>query len=543
MPHTQTIQDFNRSHHTTIDVNSMVSAVSSILTTYNEAQMRDERLKKYFLDSYPEVAAQYQRNSLLAQYDGQDMNDFTANPGSMLNEYLALFYVVVNSVSEMRIRDAQQAAIDAKEATRKAEEAMEAARAAYNDSLNGDRSNSRALKDDYDKAEQKAKAAKKNEENAFTFTRYTPSMPHFGLGSKDAEKLMNDQLSSFNFLDIRRQQIATRGVTHPSFLEEVTDMSETLYTIASVQEQQKLREIWVTRELMHEELESRSWFSKYIWNRAEAKAMRNYIDSSTRLLQTALFNTNEQVENDIKKMLAGGFYDFGEEAEAAMSDIKKLCSINDKALEEKQAKKDAKKVADNLKVKQEEKELADQRAKQEKKNEIKAVTDSLREKYKADREALKGKSINDRIFDIRFKPSFDKKTFGQQVTVMEHITKNYLNKKDIPESARNVFMKNVEKINLMKEYHELGEELSAQSFIDKANSVSQAIDEIDNAARAELQDYVPYSYEQLKKAPDKVEKEHLTVNLESNWEQKDEVAPKHEAPDLSKEPMVKDQIQ
>lgn len=543
MPHTQTIQDFNRSHHTTIDVNSMVSAVSSILTTYSNAQMRDERLKKYFLDSYSEVAGQYQRNKLLAQYGGQDMQDFTANPGSMLNEYLALFYVVVNSVSEMRIMDAKQAAIDAKEATRKADEAMENARVAYNNSLNGDRSNSRALKDEYDKAEQKAKAAKKNEENAFTFTRYTPSMPHFGLGSKDAEKLMNDQLSSFNFLDVRRQQIATRGVAHASFLEEVTDMSQIYYKNASMQEQQKFREIWVTRELMQEELESRSWFSKYIWNRSEAKAMRRYIESSTTLLQAALFNTKEQAENDIKKMLAGGFDDLSEEAETAMSDIKKLCSINDKALEEKQAKRDAKKAANDLKVKQENDKLAEQSALQEKKNQIKAVTDSLKEKYKADREALTGKSINDKIFDIRFKPSFDKTSFTQQLSVMENITKNYLNKKDIPESARNVFMKNVEKINLMKEYHELSDELSAQSFIDKANSVSQAIDEIDNAAKAELKDYVPYSYEQLKKAPDKVEKEHLTVNLESNWEQKVEVAPKHEAPDLSKEPMVKDQIQ
>ena len=85
MPHTQTIQDFNRSHHTTIDVNSMVSAVSSILTTYSNAQMRDERLKKYFLDSYSEVAGQYQRNKLLAQYGGQDMQDFTANPGSIFS--------------------------------------------------------------------------------------------------------------------------------------------------------------------------------------------------------------------------------------------------------------------------------------------------------------------------------------------------------------------------------------------------------------------------------------------------------------------------
>ena len=543
MPHTQIIEDFNKRHQTSIDASSMVSAVSSILTTYSDAEMRDERLKKYIMDSYPQIAAQYQRNKALALYDGKGMDDFTANPGTMLSEYIAIFNVVVNSVSEQRIADAKQAAIDAKEATRKAEDAMEAARVAYNNSLDGDRSNSRALKDEYDKAEQKAKAAKVNEENAFTFTRYTPFMPHFGLGSKDAEKLMNDQLSSFNFLDVRRQQIATRGVADPSFLEEVTDMSEIYYTSASMQEQQKLREIWVTRELMQDELDSRSWFSKYIWNRAEAKAMRRYIESSTTLLQAALFNTKEQAENDIKKMLAGGFDELGEKAEAAMSNIKEVCSVNDKAVQEKQAKRDAKKAERNQQLKQEQDQKEKKLADQEKKNQIKAVTDSLREKYKADREALTGKSINDKIFDIRFKPSFDKTSFDQQLSVMDNITKKYLNKKDIPESARNVFLKNVEKINLMKEFHDLSDELSAQDFIDKANSISQRIDEIDNAAKTELQDYVPYTYEQLKKAPDKVEeKEPMSVNLESDEKKNEEVSPKHEDDTLTKDPMVKDQI-
>ena len=193
-----------------------------------------------------------------------------------------------------------------------------------------------------------------------------------------------------------------------------------------------------------------------------------------------------------------------------------------------------------------------QKEEKQKREEVKKATDAIKKKFKDDRDAIKEKSANDKLFDVRFVPSYDKKAFDSQMSVMNKMT-DYLNKKDIPESARNVFLKNAEKLNLMKEYHDMSQEATAKELVDKVNSVADGLEKISNDLKAANEGYVPYTYDELKKAPDKVPapmvgenanagKEPVIVDLDNNEKQNNEISPMIEDQELNKGAMVKDQI-
>ena len=129
------IEKYNERHHTNIDAQGMMGAVSSILVAYKDAEMRDEMLKKYLMESYSEMAAQYQYDKMSRQIRGENTEGYTAAPQILLGEYIGIFTVVVNTVSEQRLEDAKQAEIEAKAATERAFQAAEEARIAFNASL------------------------------------------------------------------------------------------------------------------------------------------------------------------------------------------------------------------------------------------------------------------------------------------------------------------------------------------------------------------------------------------------------------------------
>jgi hypothetical protein len=222
------IEKYNELNHTNIDAKGMIATVSSILVAYKDAEMRDEMLKKYLMESYSEMAAQYQYDKMSRQIRGESMDGYAATPHGLLGEYLALFNIVVNSVSEQRLEDARQAKIEAKAATERASQAMEEARIAYNDSLNGNLERSRELRAEYDRLEKKYLAAKANENGVFTFTKYTPTMSNLALGSNDVKSLMESQLAGFTYRDFRRHQIKTLGVRNSVFASELPSTNRNL---------------------------------------------------------------------------------------------------------------------------------------------------------------------------------------------------------------------------------------------------------------------------------------------------------------------------
>ena len=314
---------------------------------------------------------------------------------------------------------------------------------------------------------------------------------------------------------------------------------------------------WVTKQLMQEELDSRTWFSKNIWNRKEAKAMRDYIANANTVLENAN-HIGDQVyfEGVLNAMLSKGYEKIDDMVEHKMNSFKGEFERNDRALREiadrkerEQQEQKAKEDAAKLKEQQ-----ANQRKEEEKqkREEVKKATDAIKKKFKDDRDAIKEKSANDKLFDVRFVPSYDKKAFDSQMSVMNKMT-DYLNKKDIPESARNVFLKNAEKLNLMKEYHDMSQEATAKELVDKVNSVADGLEKISNDLKAANEGYVPYTYDELKKAPDKVPapmvgenanagKEPVIVDLDNNEKQNNEISPMIEDQELNKGAMVKDQI-
>ena len=435
MPH-QLIQDYNNRHHTNIDAEGMIATVSSLLVAYKEAEMRDEMLKKYLMESYSKMAAQYQYDKMSRQIRRESTEGYTAAPQELLGEYLAVFQVVVYSVSEQRLEDAKQAKIEAKAATERAFQAAEDARIAYNESLEGDRAKSRDLKAEYEKLEKKYQTAKANETNVFTFTKYTPTMNNLALGSYDVKSLMESQLAGFTYRDFRRHQLKTLGVRDSVFASELPNTNQNLgFGDVKPEMQQKIMETWVTKQLMQEELDSRSWWSKNIWNRREAKAMREYIARANVVLSQAnQYGDQGHFENMLNSLLSKGYEKLDDDTVGKemrsfaanfrsndqplreLADKKERIAEENRRREEREKEEAAKRKADIAQKKSDDKKLADEKAKQReeqkalwesKKAAFKPTIDAINDKNKANAEALKDQSLYQRLQDPKFMPSFN----------------------------------------------------------------------------------------------------------------------------------------
>ena len=148
--------------------------------------------------------------------------------------------------------------------------------------------------------------------------------------------------AGFTYRDFRRHQIKTLGVRSPVFASELplTNRNRDISDL-NEEEQQKIMETWVTKQLMQEELDSRSWWSKNIWNRKEAKAMRDYIANANTVLGNANHNGDQEYfENVLNVMLLKGYEKIDDTLEHNMNKFKAEFRVNDSALRELEEKKE-----------------------------------------------------------------------------------------------------------------------------------------------------------------------------------------------------------
>lgn len=568
----QLIQDYNKRYHTNIDAVGMMGAVSSILVAYKDAEMRDEMLKQYLMESYSEMAAQYQYDKMSRRIRGESTEGYKAVPQDLLGEYLVIFNVVVNSVSEQRIEDANQAEIDAKAATERAFQTAEAARIAYNNSLNPDNiERSRNLKAEYNKLEQKYQTAKANEKNVFTFEKYTPTMRNFTLGSHDVQSLMDSQLAGFTYEDFRRHQLATLGVLDPVFTKELPSLDRNVgIEDLEPDDQQNIMETWVTKQLMQEELDSRTWWSKNIWNRREAKAMRDYIEKANTVLRNANpYGEHERFESILNDMLSKGYEKIDDTVGQGMRTFAANFASNNellRALEEKKIRnaeenrireERAKEEVANRKAEREQKKLVDEQEREEqkaqwnaKKEAFQPAIDAINAKNKGNFDALEGQSLHQQIQDPKFMPSFNIKTFYDQVNALNEVGK-LLKSPNASKVTLNVLMKNSEKLKLMKQFHKLDQKTTeAQTFIDKANEIYEGCQNIqaEQEQIASDPDYVKYeSLKELKALTNKNKEEKIkdqqVVNDPNRAKIKIEMNDNNESQELSPVHTEKKEIQ
>lgn len=584
----QLIQDYNRRHHVNIDANAMTGAVSSILVAYKDAEKRDELLKQYLMESYSAIAGKYQYDKMSRQIRGESTEGYTAAPQDLLGEYIGIFTVVVNTVSEQRLEDAKQAAIEAKAATEKAFQAAEAARIAYNKSLEGDRSRSRDLKAEYDRLEQKYKAAQTNEQNAFTFEKYTPTMRNFTLGSRDVQNMMNSQMAGFTYKDFRRHQLKTHGVLDPMFQNDLPSLQRNV-DIGNLkrEEQERIMQTWVTKQLMQEELDSRSWWSKNIWNRKEAKAMRDYIANANTVLENANhIGDQEYFENALNVILLKGYEKIDDTLEHNMNNFKAEFQVNDSALRDLAVKKERlaeeqrhreelekeeaeKRKADRAQKKNDDKKLADEKAKQRdeqkalwesKKAAFKPTIDAINAKNKANEEALNGQSLYQRLQDPKFMPSFNPSRHLNEIDAVNK-TASILKKQNAT-VALDVVKKNADKLKLMHQFIKMvnTQDAEAQAFIDTANQVYEGCQKIqaDQEKLAADSNYAKVdNVEELIAAAEKEKAKQQAVKAGNNAPEKEsvhisaeqidgvqstEVSPVHKENVASKDPLSKSNL-
>ena len=583
------IAKYNERHHTNIDANAMMGAVSSILVAHKDAEMRDEMLKQYLMENYSAMAAQYQYDKMSRQIRGESTEGYNTEPQNLLAEYLIVFSAVVNSVSEQRLEDARQAKIEAKEATERAFQAAEDARNAYNDSLNeNNRDKSRNLKAEYEKLEKKYQTAKANETNVFTFEKYTPTMRNFTLTSHDVESMMKSQMAGYTFRDYRRHQLKTLGVRDPSFRAELPRTNRGVHiSDLKEEEQQKLMETWVTKQLMQEELDSRSWWSKNIWNRGEAKAMREYIGIADQVIHEASKGGDpKHFEDMVNNILMKGYEKHSGNIVSAMGnfagqftynnepvrqlEIKKERIAEENRLREEREKEEAaRKKAEKEQKKSDDKKLADEKAKQReeqkalwesKKAAFKPTIDAINAKNKANEEALNGQSLYQRLQDPKFMPSFNPSRHLDEVAAVNK-TASILKKQNAT-VALDVVKKNADKLKLMHQFIKMvnTQDADAQAFIDKANEVYGGCKNIEadqeklaadpNYVKIEnVEELIAAAEKEKEKAKQQAakggnnepKKESVQIDPEQiDGVQPTEVSPVHKEDEvLSKEPMAK----
>ena len=576
------IEDYNNRYHTNIDAEGMIASISNLLIAHNNAETRDEMLKKYLMESYSEMAAQYQYDKMSKQIRGENIAGYTATPHGLLGEYLAVFNIVVNSVSEQRLEDARQAKIEAKAATERANQALEDAIIAYNNSLLNDRARSRELKAEYERLEQKYQAAKANENNVFTFTKYTPTMNNLALGSNDVKSLMENQLESFtysDYRDFRRHQIKTLGVRSSVFASELPNTNQNLkFSDLNLQGKQKIMDTWVTKQLMQEELDSRSWFSKNIWNRREAKAMREYIARANVVLSEANhYMDNDQFEQILNNMMSKSYetlddntvghemskfaanFQSNDEPLRALEEKKKRIAAENRMREEREKQEAAKRKIENQQQKDNDKKRADEQEAQKtqweaKKEAFQTAINAINEKNKANEEALKGQSLYQRLQDPKFMPSFNPGTHFDEGRAINAVGK--ILKQQNATVALSVLMKNAEKLKLMHTFKKMVDkkEGEAQAFIDKANEVYEGCKKIEaeqekiaadpNYAKVENVEELIAAAEKekqlAKNANNAPKKESVHIDAKQiDGDQPQELSPPHKENTVSKEPMAK----
>ena len=571
------IKKYNERHHSNINAIDMMGAVSSILVAYKDAEKRDEMLKQYLMESYSVIAGKYQHDKMSKQIRGESTAEYKAKPQELLGEYIGIFTVVVNTVSEQRLEDAKQAAIDAKAATEKALQAAEAARIAYNDSLKTNLSASRGLKAEFDKLNEKYQTAKKNEKDVFTFEKYTPTMRYFTLGSHDVQNMMNSQMAGYTYKDFRRHQLKTHGVLDPMFQNDLPSLQRNV-DLGNLkrEEQERIMQTWVTKQLMQEELDSRTWWSKNILNRKEAKAMRDYIANANTVLENANHGDQEYFEDVLNAMLLKGYEKIDNTLENNMNEFAAKFQVNDSALralaekkeqeaqeqrdreeqerlareERKNAKKQA---ANDLREKQNQEEAKKNELKQafnDKKAVFQSAIDEINAKNKANTDALEGQTLFQQLQDPKFVPSFDNKTFWNQFKALNDLG-SYVKSKDMPQSTVDIIYKNRDKLKLMNEFMKMTDpqkleknsNYTADDYIKKANEIYKGCQDIQKEQEkiAQNADYVKFSGstelkalrsltdEEKAQRKNKPEKVNIDIN-QVNGEQPDEVSPVHEAP-------------
>ena len=287
---------------------------------------------------------------------------------------------------------------------------------------------------------------------------YKP-LPYFGLKGSEVTKIAMTQVEGCNYAHARRYELfKANSITDPKFLAEakaLEDMVNTKKTYATVEpeERENIHKIYVSNKLVKDRLESKTWWWKLL-HRGQTKAMQKYVETAGKLLSDLKVPAEGSSEaSELDAFMKQGY---------AMIDPSQKNALMNRFAEVERT------IDENLVAPAEERarKLDEVKQKRQKEKEIKKA-DAFRKRVEAaankraayetaealdEIKAANSKSIEDNLFEIRFRPSFDKEEFDKQIAARKGLKEPLI--KSGTKQQRSVFFHNTRKLALMKQYFE-----------------------------------------------------------------------------------------
>ena len=477
MPIRQAITNFHEKHGVQLDETSIKTAVSNILGNHSDPEVRERLLKEYVKNSFRDFAIplEQQRQSLWIGSHGYSLP--TMEVVGMLDAYIGVVSQIALIASGEQIESMQKAQAEAKASAAQAVENAKIASDAANKAREAREYGANQKIEEANELVRKAnlRLERANNPDNFYFKPWEPGMPKFGLTSAEARAIYLDCVNSVKFAELRSEEMRESGAEHWLFAQLVNEIDQdtrvTDYNSATPKDQEKLRNVYVTRELMNTHLDGlkkRNWIWRLI-HRSEIKAVQNYVNSADNLLTKVNFPEDLKAST-MTAATTGGIRAGFPEVEAGLQEIDQAFAEVDKAVEARNQEK-LLKAEENRKIKEErqkekeEKQRAEEKAKKEK-TEKHATRKAREEQAKkaivgheaeinAEAEALARmkKELPDAFFDIRFRPSWDKEESKRQSDLAVQIGKEFFTgKRSLPAGVEAVFKANYAKIRAVREF-------------------------------------------------------------------------------------------
>ena len=525
MPSKELIERFEASYGVKLNGENIAIIIERIFTNYVDNLERDMSIANNIKSWYAGIAAEYERNKV---------NSNVLNTGAVVNKTpFEFFEEYINVVSEIAKDTSERMIATSKADAENAQKAVEAAMAARDEAQKNlaekpvvareeaEKGNIKeesiqhienTYKQRLENAEIALKIAKEKKEGLVSFDPYESSMDYFALREADVNALLKAHEIPYTYKEARSAQIEAVGLVSPAFMADLNKAFEnaTSYQSASAEDKKRMQEVYATKQLVQEKLDSKKGFIGWFWklfNRSETKAMRNYLTASEQALNNAGFDQAAAAEAMVA-MTEKGYFQDEYKALGIENTVKEKLLENEKAfalMKEKEAERKA--------------------LERERKAAIKVETD-----------AVQKKPFKDQLFEIRFRPSMDYNTFNAQAKEYNEVGKFIKNNMDkIPKDVLAVFKANGKKVVRVKSAFGSSNKISEEAL----DRIGSDCEELENTLMSELpaDAYKPMTFEEVKSSASV--KEPMVVNLD-NPNEKIEISQSVEAPTMEKKPVVKE---
>lgn len=363
------IRDFTQKSHVEIDGDLIRNTIENLLSKTNILRTREQNIEKYIVSTYSKLAAEFERRRAEDMLYSPDTASKTSS-FEFFNGYVNIISEVAKEASAQLLTRVEtekeylkQAVADAKQKYDDAQKELETRetnyKAHHNGSLDGinEIEEYKKYKDDVAIAKIKLEnAERKQEQGVSSIASFEQFRPYFGMSAKTAKSLLDRQVKTCNYMDLRREQIERSGFRSNSYVLEVENVvipENVTYKTATAEQKRQLQEIYATKQIMQEKLNGRTtgtfaWFKRW-WYRKDIAALNNYLFAANQKLSGAKLDQDDMADA-IDAMTEKGFF-HGEykasgaetvldEQLAKNSEMKTRYANNDKYVNEG-AKKDA----------------------------------------------------------------------------------------------------------------------------------------------------------------------------------------------------------